>query len=147
MAACFLDLQQVGHQRVLIVGSDIPSLPLEYLRLGLRMLRDCDAVLGPTADGGYYAVGCRRPCREMFDGVTWSSRHTREQTEAAFRRLGYSLQLLPPWYDVDTFEDLQRLAIEPNLPPRSRVWLDEHAHLFPGFAKAQQQPAPLSRRS
>jgi glycosyltransferase A (GT-A) superfamily protein (DUF2064 family) len=48
MAACFLELQQAGYQSILIVGSDIPSLPLEYLQLGLTMLQDCDAVLGPV---------------------------------------------------------------------------------------------------
>jgi rSAM/selenodomain-associated transferase 1 len=147
MAACFLELQQAGHQRILIVGSDIPSLPLGYLQLGLTMLQDCDAVLGPVDDGGYYAVGCRRPLPEMFDGVTWSSGDTREQTEAVFLRLGYSIQLLPSWYDVDTFEDLQRLAGDPNLPPRTRAWLDQHAHLFPVLADNQQQAARTAHRS
>ena len=111
------------------------------------MLRECDAVLGPSDDGGYYAVGCRRPLAGMFEGVTWSSGHTREQTEAALRRLGYSVQLLAPWYDIDTFDDLQRLAAEANLPPRTRAWLDKHTHRFASFAPGLQQPVQSSRRS
>ncbi len=144
MLACFADLQEAGHERILIVGSDVPSLPLEYLLSGFAKLHDHDAVLGPTADGGYYAVGCRAPHPAMFDGVTWSSSHTREQTEVAFQRLGYGVDLLPVWYDVDTSEDLQRLAAEPRLPPRTRAWLDQHVHLVAGGRDGNEQPAHVS---
>jgi hypothetical protein len=83
----------------------------------------------------------------MFDSVTWSSSDTLKQTEAAFRRLGYSVQLLPPWHDVDTFRDLQRLADEPDIPPRTRAWLEKNTYLFPSSAKDRRQPVSISRRS
>ncbi len=146
MAECFADLHRAGHQRILIVGSDSPSLPLDYLRKAFVMLRECDAVVGPAEDGGYYAVGCRQPHPQMFDRVTWSSPRTREQTEAAFRRVGYSLRLLPQWHDVDTFDDLRRLAAEPYLPPHTRAWLDNHAHLFSDVRHHRQQQARACRR-
>ena len=109
---------------MLIVGADSPTLPPAYLRMGFELLTQVDAVLGPTEDGGYYAVGCRRPHPEMFSGVEWSTDRTFEQTEAAFDRAGFSFARLPVWYDIDTSEDLRRLAREPDLPINTRRWLE-----------------------
>lgn len=129
MFHCFQELARRGHERVLIVGSDSPTLPGGYLRNGLEMLETADAILGPAEDGGYYAVGCRRGHPDMFQGVTWSSAETRQRTEAAFRRAGLSVRFLPNWYDVDTVEDLRRLAADPALPPRTRAWFAERPEL------------------
>ena len=124
MLRCFEHLAAEGYGRMLIVGADSPTLPPAYLRMGFELLAQVDAVLGPTEDGGYYAVGCRRPHPEMFSGVEWSTDRAFEQTEAAFDRAGFSFARLPVWYDIDTFEDLQRLAGEPDLPANTRRWLE-----------------------
>lgn len=124
MLRCFEQLAAEGYGRLLIVGADSPTLPPAYLRMGFELLTQVDAVLGPTEDGGYYAVGCRRPHPEMFGGVEWSTDRTFEQTEAAFDLAGLSFARLPVWYDIDRYEDLQRLAAEPNLPLNTRRWLE-----------------------
>ncbi len=88
------------------------------------MLQDeNDAVLGPAEDGGYYLVGCRRASPEMFKGVAWSSSETFSQTRSAFDAQGYRTHLTPLWRDVDSIEDLRRLAQEP-VGPRVQAWLD-----------------------
>ena len=47
-----------GHPNVVILGSDSPTLPVEYVR---RLLEStADVTLGPTPDGGYYGIACRR---------------------------------------------------------------------------------------
>ena len=124
MLRCFEHLTAEGYGRMLIVGADSPTLPPAYLRMGFELLTQVDAILGPSEDGGYYAVGCRRPHPEMFSGVEWSTGRTFEQTEAAFDRAGFSFARLPVWYDIDTFEDLRRLAREPDLPINTRRWLE-----------------------
>jgi hypothetical protein len=124
MLRCFEQLAAEGNRRMLIVGADSPTLPLAYLRMGFELLTQVDAVLGPTEDGGYYAVGCRGPHPGMFAGVEWSTDRTFEQTEAAFDRAGLSMARLPVWYDIDRYEDLQRLAEEPDLPVNTRRWLE-----------------------
>ena len=126
MLHCFEELQARGHDRVLIVGSDSPSLRVDYLAQGLERLRDTDAVLGPSADGGYYAVGCRRALARMFAGVHWSTASTKVETERAFEREGLRCEMLPEWYDIDTEKDLRRLAGESNLPRRTKAWFDRH---------------------
>ena len=130
MLRCMEELLRLGHKRVVVLGSDSPTLPLEFIDQAFRRLDQADAVLGPAEDGGYYAVGCRRTDPRMFSGVTWSSPETRRQTERALEAAGFRVALLPPWYDVDTKTELARLAAEPLLPPRTREWLARHRPLL-----------------
>jgi rSAM/selenodomain-associated transferase 1 len=122
--------QQAGRRAdsTVIIGTDSPTLPVEYIRDALEALDlGADAVLGPASDGGYYLIGFRRFGLEpnFFDGIEWSSAHVLAQT---VERLGSfaSLKLLPPWYDVDTLADwqmlcghiaaLRRAGVDPGVP-------------------------------
>ncbi len=98
-----------------ILGSDSPSLPAAYV----QQILDCpaDACLGPASDGGFYAIACRKTMPAMFDGVTWSSPQTLEQTVAAIKATGLTVTLGPDWYDIDSGEDLHRLASDRNMRP------------------------------
>jgi uncharacterized protein len=127
MFHCLENLTRAGHQLSMIIGGDSPSLPLDHLLQGFRMLCECDAVLGPAGDGGYYAAGCRSPRAGMFRAVSWSAPSTLDDTLAAFGQVGLLTQLMPPWYDVDVLSDLQRLAAEPQLPRHTQAWIDAHA--------------------
>lgn len=94
-----------GVERVVVVGTDSPTLPSEFVRTAFEALAIADVVLGPATDGGYYLVGCARQMPPIFDGVDWSSERVLAQT---IERLGdprWRLVLLPPWYDVDTPAD------------------------------------------
>ena len=125
----FEELSAQGYERILIVGSDSPTLSADFLQRGLDMLASKDAVLGPTSDGGYYAVGCRVPKTEMFSQVTWSTPATLAHTERAFEGMGWSIERLPQWYDVDTIDDLRRLATDSDLHGYTRQWFLDHADL------------------
>ena len=96
-----------GHPRAMIVGSDAPTLPLAHLELLLQSAKD--VALGPTEDGGFYAIACRRVDARMFDGVPWSAPDTLAATVDAARRCGLSVELGELWFDVDTPADLERL--------------------------------------
>ncbi len=129
MFHCFEELHQRGHDRIVIIGSDSPTLPTEHIERGFEVLHETDAVLGPAEDGGYYAVGCHRPRADMFEDIAWSSRETLIQTEAAFLRVGLQSLRLPPWYDVDTVRDLARLAVDPLLRGHTKNWLERNEAL------------------
>jgi rSAM/selenodomain-associated transferase 1 len=112
------------HPVVVVVGTDSPTLPVEYIREAERRLKTEDVVFGPSEDGGYYLVGQRRLHRAIFRGVTWGGATVLAETRA---NLGPSLRvgLLPRWYDVDRFEDLTRLQTDldaSNECPRTRAW-------------------------
>jgi len=130
MFNCFQELQVRGHSRIVIAGSDSPTLPRACIEQGLAALDRADAVIGPSEDGGYYAIGCRQPYPGMFAGVPWSSAETMLRTEENLRALGLKVHLLPLWYDVDTPTDLRRLAGEASLPPHVGRWIAEHRYLL-----------------
>ncbi len=126
MLDCFTELQAGGYGPLLIVGSDSPALPPGHLEQWTEMLAQHAAVLGPAEDGGYWAMGCRAPHHQMFDGVEWSSPRTLAQTAVALSACGMPPAYLPQHYDVDTPEDLARLAAEPELPRHTRQWLRQN---------------------
>lgn len=97
---------RAGRPQALILGSDSPTLPPAHLEALLASA--ADVALGPTEDGGYYAISCRRIAPGMFEGVPWSQPTTLTDTINACARCGLSVQIGPPWYDIDTMEDLKR---------------------------------------
>ena len=100
-----------GHPGVVISDSDTPSLPDRFLGEAVTWLSQgrTDVILGPAEDGGYYLVGLRRPAPTLFQGVAWSTSAVLEQTLDKAAAAGLRVDLLPPWFDVDTGGDLERL--------------------------------------
>jgi rSAM/selenodomain-associated transferase 1 len=110
----FDDLLQRGATRIVLIGSDIPTLPFSHLQEAFQRLEDtrCDAVFGPSSDGGYYLVGMRVPHPELFENITWSMPSVMAETFAQAQKHKLNIALLPSWYDVDDKDDLARLVIE-----------------------------------
>ncbi len=126
LAAFFAGQFGAGASAVVAIGTDSPTLPIEYVDRAFTELEDADVVLGPATDGGYYLVGCGSACPPLFNNIAWSSRHVLADTIAALAEARWRLALLPPWYDVDTPEDwdllrghvaaLHRAGIDPAAP-------------------------------
>ncbi len=102
-------LLEEGRPAALLVGSDHPTLDPAILTRGVVSLEQAEVVLGPSTDGGYYLVGTTRPQPELFRDMPWSSPEVLGRTLSRIRGLGLRLADLPPWYDVDTPEDLHFL--------------------------------------
>jgi rSAM/selenodomain-associated transferase 1 len=126
-----------GLGPVAVLGTDSPTLPPAYVARALFALarEEADAALGPAADGGYYLVGLARPAPELFRRVEWSTPRAYAQTAANAARLGLRLLELPPWYDVDTPADLERLRAELSADgparrraPETYAWLKTLNH-------------------
>lgn len=101
---CWLAREATGAP--VILGSDVPDLPLKYVRRTGRILNRRDLVVGPARDGGYYLIATRDPRRELFEGMEWSQSNVLEETLSRARRARLSTYLLPRWRDVDTLRDL-----------------------------------------
>jgi rSAM/selenodomain-associated transferase 1 len=99
-------LRAMGFERQLVLGTDSPTLPLEFLQRAVHELATADCVIGPTWDGGYYLLGVRRPDVRLLAGVAWSSGRELQQTYDNATRLGWSVVILPRWQDVDDPDDL-----------------------------------------
>ena len=98
---------------VLQIGMDTPQVEPALLVEGARPLHcgTADAVLGPAADGGWWALGLRDPrlARVVAD-VPTSRDDTGERTLHALRAAGLRVGLLPELTDVDTAADAVAVA-------------------------------------
>lgn len=97
-----------GARRVVLVGSDIPALDRAVLRRAFAALRAHEVVVGPSADGGFYLVGC---VDKAFDEALFAeaSRDAGRSCEAILEwaeRAGHGVAVLPCVRDVDTAADL-----------------------------------------
>ena len=110
MQRFFEDHLHAADDRVVIIGSDSPTLPRNYVELAFEQLTDADCVVGPATDGGYYLIGMRGRVWPAFSGIKWSGCDVLDQTVERLRQAGGHLAVLPVWYDVDTPDDWRVLA-------------------------------------
>ncbi|MCG9132920.1 TIGR04282 family arsenosugar biosynthesis glycosyltransferase [Candidatus Poribacteria bacterium] len=100
-----------GYAKILFVGSDSPTLPISYISQAITLLDSRDTVIGPSTDGGYYLIGfsvetLATTIPQVFEEIAWSTAEVFQQTVTRIREAKVTLGLLPPWYDIDTPEDL-----------------------------------------
>lgn len=98
-----------GAKRVIIIGTDSPTLPVSYIQKAFDILKKIPIVIGPTFDGGYYLIGLSGLNDDIFDGIVWGTSRVFDQTLTRIKSLNTQVYVLPPWYDVDTSEDLEFL--------------------------------------
>jgi len=110
MRDAFKELFAGGYESAVMIGADLPTLPLSHLRAAFAALERRPVVLGPSLDGGYYLIGLRAPQPELFEGIAWSTSQVLSQTIERINQLGLQVQCLEPWYDVDTIDDLDFLV-------------------------------------
>jgi rSAM/selenodomain-associated transferase 1 len=108
----FMDSFKEGGKRTILIGSDFPDLPLSFLEESLDALNDTDAVIGPAVDGGYYLIGFKNDTffPKVFEGIEWGTSTVFKETLSRLRDYQCGVHILPPWDDVDTFEDLGKLV-------------------------------------
>ena len=101
----------------LVIGSDSPALTVEHLRDAAEVLGSYDAVLIPAEDGGYVLIGLRKPQSVLFSDVDWGTPTVMAETRFLLSAHNLTWRELPPLWDVDTPEDLERLRRSglPNL--------------------------------
>jgi rSAM/selenodomain-associated transferase 1 len=98
---------------VLQIGMDTPQVRPALLTAALARLSDTDAVLGPAADGGWWALGLRSPAdAHVLRTVPMSHPDTGARTLAALGNTGLRVTLLPTLSDVDTMADAEQVAVQ-----------------------------------
>lgn len=109
MQRYFAEAFRSGAERVVLIGSDSPTLPLEYVTDAFDLLKTFPVVLGPADDGGYYLVGAAGAVPPIFAGVAWSTPLVWSQTQSRLQAAGIRCGVLPAWYDVDDLAGLRRM--------------------------------------
>ena len=102
-----------GSGRAVVIGSDSPNLPVELIHEAFSSLETHDAVIGPSADGGYYLIGFNSNTLlpEAFEGIQWSTNAVFRTTIARLEGARLNIHKLPEWRDVDTFDDLRDMFL------------------------------------
>jgi uncharacterized protein len=114
-----------GFERVVVIGSDNPTLPLALVEAAWQGLDDHDVVIAPSADGGYCLLGMARYHPALFERITWSTEAVYRETIERARGQHLRVLTLPECYDVDTVAELDRLradlaALPPGVAPATR---------------------------
>jgi rSAM/selenodomain-associated transferase 1 len=125
MAHLFRVHHAEGYSRIVLRGTDSPTLPEARIGEALARLETEQVVLCPDLDGGYNLIGLRAPCDALFS-LEYGHSSVFEQTVERARAEGLSVAILPGHHDVDTGEDLERLAetATREWTPRTLHWLE-----------------------
>lgn len=128
------------YRGAIIIGGDVPGVPVAAMNQTRDALQRADVVMGPAEDGGFYLIGFRDECPQgALAGIEWSTNHTSEDTQARLRSLGLSILLVMPWFDVDVVDDLHRLK---HLGERLRRTAPETARVLDTLVLAPSSSAP-----
>jgi rSAM/selenodomain-associated transferase 1 len=107
-------LLEVGHDCVVLVNGDSPTLPPRLLMHAIEILREPGdrMVLGPASDGGYYLIGLKQPHKHLFVNIAWGTETVARTTCERAAEIELATALLPEWYDVDDLQTLHWLLEE-----------------------------------
>lgn len=128
MYNAFCDVFDMGYERCLLIGSDIPLLNKSIVNNAFKTLDCNDIVICPTTDGGYYLIGMKYPCKSLFNldeyGISSVLKKTISASEKAGKTLGFG-EVIP---DIDDSNDLIDLAYvlmqkNPDTAPETRRFL------------------------
>ena len=62
-----------GYRKLIILASDTPHLPGDWIPRAFSRLDETDVILGPCDDGGYYLIGSRVHAPALFGQIPWST--------------------------------------------------------------------------
>ncbi len=112
MAHAFAKSFEAGMDKVILIGTDCPTLQSQHLNEAFEALTNSDLVLGPATDGGYYLIGLKQRADYLFEGIAWSTAEVLAQTLAVATTHGLHFTLLNELSDIDTQEDWESYCIQ-----------------------------------
>ncbi len=101
-----------GAKRVIFVGSEGPLLQTLILHATFELLKNNQAVVGPTFSGRYYLIGSDSHYPALFNGIDWSSQTVYKETVERLNQIGLNWQELEISYDVNSPEELEQLYFD-----------------------------------
>ncbi|MEP1151629.1 MAG: TIGR04282 family arsenosugar biosynthesis glycosyltransferase [Balneola sp.] len=105
MSNAFKASFEEGMEKVILIGSDCPTLTGAIMEEAFNKLNENDVVFGPSKDGGYYLIGMSSYCPEVLTDIAWSTEEVMEQTEQRAKDHNLRLAKLEPLNDIDNETD------------------------------------------
>lgn len=128
-----------GAPWCILMGSDLPLVTFDLVEKAIAtfegedwesgpLATPSDVVLCPSDDGGYWLVGLRRPCPELFSGKRYGVGSVLAEALATCYDLGLAVALGPTACDLDTPDELEELRSlaqsgDPRVGKRTAAWL------------------------
>lgn len=100
------DVIDMGYERAVLIGSDIPDLDEDDIKEAFELLNENDIVLGSTEDGGYYLIGMDEIHQAAFPNVHYGTDSVYEETVKHIKEAGLSVGQTGKCRDMDTAEDI-----------------------------------------
>jgi uncharacterized protein len=94
--------------RALVIGSDCAVHSAASLQAASDALQQADMVFTPAEDGGYVLVGARTVHAAAFAQIDWGTVQVMRQTRERLSAAAVHWHELPPLWDIDTPQDVQR---------------------------------------
>ena len=111
------EIADSSNRRVVVIGADTPQLTTVTIDDAFAALDNHDVVIGPSTDGGYYLIGMRDQCHDLFSDISWSAETVLNETLDRARSLSLTVKTLPAMTDVDQLDELhllRQLLVERN---------------------------------
>lgn len=105
MKNAFKQAFDLGHMKVVIIGSDLYDLRQTHIEKAFETLETKDVVVGPALDGGYYLLGLSQLIPSIFENKKWGTDSVLKDTLDDLQT--YSVGMLETLNDIDYAEDLK----------------------------------------
>ncbi len=127
MLRAIIESAAAGARRVVVVGTDSPTLPAAFVDLAVDALAEPrTVVLGPTPDGGFCLLGVNEIVPSLF-AMEYSHDGVFAETLARALEADLSPVILPEVADVDEAADLDALIAAwrdgTDVGSRTSAWL------------------------
>jgi len=99
------ELFDLGAEKAIVVGSDIPCLHKGIIEQAFHELDRRDVIIGPAMDGGYYLIGMKSPHPEIFWNIAWGTGEVFRKTVANIEKKGLRYRAVETLFDVDGLGD------------------------------------------
>src|SRR5260221_4545523 len=102
LSGAIQDLFSVGFGAACLITSDSPTLPFSYLQELAACLKAPQdrVVIGPSSDGGYYAIGMRHAHPRLFEQITWNTDRVYDETIERAKEIALPAVSLPGLYGL-----------------------------------------------
>lgn len=101
-----------GYDQVILVGSDLADLTADLLTDAFDALQVHEAVITPTADGGYGLIGMKAIQPSLFQVKQYGGQTVYQEVVQQAKKVGLDLESVGNLHDIDTKEDLVRLITQ-----------------------------------
>jgi len=123
----FQTLFRKGYEKIVLIGSDLPTISIDIISQALQGLETNDCVIGPSKDGGYYLIALSHPQSFLFEDLPWSTSDVLKKTIEILDKKGLTYNLLPEFEDIDTYKELLSLYKDLKDKPKDEPDFPTHS--------------------